>query len=219
MSRHVTTIVLLVLGFTITAALGVAVGGGTVYLLLRDRGRVPLIARSLKSRLPDFRTGPRAMPSGTVSNQEGALVVFVEDGSPAAAGDLSTGDVLTAVDGQVVASASDLVDAIGAHRPGDEVVLSVTPAGGTASKEIRVTLGAKADDDTAAYLGVRVSDAFSLSICDPSGECHSVAPNLPRMPMNPQDGSGFQFHIRPPQQGDAPQNVPQPSAPNLDDTL
>ncbi len=219
MSRRVTTIVLLVLGFMVTAALGVAVGGGTVYLLLRDRGQVPFITRDLRSRLPELRTNPRSMPSGTVSEQEGALVVDIEDGGPAAASDLSTGDVITAVDGQAVASASDLVDAISAHQPGDEVVLSVTPAGDTGSKEIRVTLGAKAGDDTAAYLGVRVSDAFSMSICDPSGQCRSVAPNLPGMPMDPQDGSGFQFHIRPFQQDDGTPQAQPPASPNLDDTL
>ncbi|RME51751.1 MAG: PDZ domain-containing protein [Caldilineae bacterium] len=85
---------------------------------------------------------------------EGAVIVDVlEEGAAATAG-LQPGDVVTAVDDQPIASGQDLVDAIAAHQPGDEVALTVERNGETQS--ITVTLGAHPDDETKAFLGVQV---------------------------------------------------------------
>ena len=68
----------------------------------------------------------------------GALVSQVVPGSPAAAA-LRVGDVITAVDGQSIAVAPDLVGALGTSVDGDDVVLTVERGG--VSQEVPVTLG------------------------------------------------------------------------------
>jgi serine protease Do len=91
-------------------------------------------------------------------NTTGALVVEVQTGSPAEqaglqAGNNSTqiqgqtitlgGDVITAVDGQSVTSVQGLRVALGQHKPGDSVTLSVIRGGDTA--EVSVTLGTRSN--------------------------------------------------------------------------
>ena len=83
----------------------------------------------------------------------GAAVTSVGDGTPAASAGLqaasassdggvgSLGDVVTAVDGQAIASADDLTAAISAHAPGDKVTLKVWRDGST--RDVQVTLGTR----------------------------------------------------------------------------
>ena len=51
------------------------------------------------------------------------------------------GDVITAIDGQSVSSAAELQSLIDAHRPGDQVRLTVTRNG--SSRTVTVTLGTR----------------------------------------------------------------------------
>ena len=60
----------------------------------------------------------------------GALISFVQDGSPAA-GRLKVGQVITAVDGKPTTSSEDAVSVIRSHRPGDTVTVQVDPADGS----------------------------------------------------------------------------------------
>ncbi|MEV0776181.1 trypsin-like peptidase domain-containing protein [Streptomyces sp. NPDC050428] len=53
----------------------------------------------------------------------------VEDGGPAAKAGIRTGDIITEVDGQRVHSGEELIVKIRAHRPGDELELTVTRGG------------------------------------------------------------------------------------------
>ena len=69
----------------------------------------------------------------------GAGVVAVTAGSPAATAGLQSGDVVTAIDGTAVAGSSALRTAIQAHKPGDRVTLTVDRNG--AQQSIAVTLG------------------------------------------------------------------------------
>jgi S1-C subfamily serine protease len=55
-----------------------------------------------------------------------AAIVAVTPKSPASAAGLERGDVITAVDDAPVRSADDLLQAISAHRPGDEVAITVS---------------------------------------------------------------------------------------------
>jgi putative serine protease PepD len=70
-----------------------------------------------------------------------AEVQAVKPNSPAAAAGLKAGDVVTAIDGDTVASADDLTAKIGAHQPGEKVTLSVTRGGST--QKLDVTLGTR----------------------------------------------------------------------------
>ncbi len=69
----------------------------------------------------------------------GATVAGVVSGSPAAKSGLTAGDVITAVDGDAVSSASGLSDLIAAHHPGDSVTITWTDSSGS-QKSASVTL-------------------------------------------------------------------------------
>ena len=70
-------------------------------------------------------------------NGEGAKVADVTAGGPAADAGMKKGDVITSVDGVAIADANELVVAIRANAPGDEIVLGVKGQGDTT-----LTLGA-----------------------------------------------------------------------------
>ncbi len=72
---------------------------------------------------------------------DGARIAEVRPGTPAARGGLETGDVVTAIDGDEVASADDLRTRIDAQKPGDEVELTVRRDGDT--ETLTVTLGTR----------------------------------------------------------------------------
>jgi hypothetical protein len=55
--------------------------------------------------------------------RQGAVIVVVRPGSPADTAGLPIGGVVVSIDGQLVATADDLVEAINAARPGQEVEL------------------------------------------------------------------------------------------------
>jgi putative serine protease PepD len=71
----------------------------------------------------------------------GVQVVEVVTGAPAAAAGLVPGDVIVTVDGQQVASSQALTTAIGAHKPGDAVTLTLQRGARTAT--VKVTLGTR----------------------------------------------------------------------------
>ncbi len=67
-------------------------------------------------------------PQGT--GAAGAQVAGVVPGSPAEGAGIRAGDVVTTVDGDAVASATALHDAMSAHQPGDRVLVAWTDATG-----------------------------------------------------------------------------------------
>jgi S1-C subfamily serine protease len=79
-------------------------------------------------------SGSQPVPAGS-----GAAVAGVLTGSPAAQAGLKAGDVITAVDGDAVTSASDLSSLIAAHHPGDKVTVTWTDSSG-AQRSASVTL-------------------------------------------------------------------------------
>ncbi len=78
----------------------------------------------------------RSVTDGT---RDGALVVNVEPGSPAAEAGIAEQDVIIAVDGAPVGSSEELVVAVDRRSPGDTVTVEVVRDGGT-SFEVRATL-------------------------------------------------------------------------------
>jgi S1-C subfamily serine protease len=73
-----------------------------------------------------------------LSVTEGAVVVDVVGGSPAAKAGIQSGDVITALDGTRVGSVEDFVGALRTHRPGDVVTVKVVRGGSTT--DVKVTL-------------------------------------------------------------------------------
>lgn len=108
-----------------------------------------------------------ALPQGV---SQGVFVISVADGSPAASAGLKAGDVITQIDGQAVGSPSALSDAIAAHKPGDKVTLKVYRSADQQTTDIQVTLGARPDDASKAYLGVTTKGFFRGSSRGRGGE-------------------------------------------------
>lgn len=77
---------------------------------------------------------------------EGAYVVSIMDGSPAADAGIEEGDIVTAVDGESISSADALIIAAREHEIGDTVTLTVIRDG--ESLDIDVTLASDADVQT-----------------------------------------------------------------------
>jgi PDZ domain-containing secreted protein len=88
---------------------------------------------------------------------EGALIVHVEEGSPAEEAGLRAGDVVVAVDGEEVDGFEDLAGAIADREPGDEVTLAIWLADGD-EREVEVTLEENPEEEGRAYLGVLIGD-------------------------------------------------------------
>lgn len=78
---------------------------------------------------------------GNASGGGGAQVGQVQPGTPAAQAGLQAGDVITAVDGKSIGTATELESAIDAKKPGDKVTLTLKRNGST--KTVTVTLGTR----------------------------------------------------------------------------
>jgi S1-C subfamily serine protease len=87
----------------------------------------------------------------------GARVAGVTPAGPAAQAGLAKDDVILSVDGKRVRGGDSLAELIAEHKPGDTVTLSVQSPGGEA-RDVKVTLGRKADTD-GAFLGVEYTAA------------------------------------------------------------
>jgi len=83
----------------------------------------------------------------------GAMVSYVEPGSPADEAGLAEGDVITAVDGREVDQDHPLDELIQRYKPGDSV--EITCWRGDQEHEVRVRLGEHPDEKGRAYLGIR----------------------------------------------------------------
>lgn len=70
---------------------------------------------------------------------EGVVITEVADGSPAASAGLQEGDVITAIDGDEVASAMALRSAILAKESGDEITVAYTRDGASSSAKATLT--------------------------------------------------------------------------------
>jgi S1-C subfamily serine protease len=110
----------------------------------------PMREDDLPMRVPQF------VPVG------GAVIVDVVDDSPADEADLEEGAVVLAVDGEELGDELTLADAIGAHKPGDRVVLTVQSPAGEEEQELTIELGEHPDREGVAYLGVTYAPAPAM---------------------------------------------------------
>ena len=90
----------------------------------------------------------QAAASYGLAAESGAYVAAVSQGSGAEAAGLQEGDIITALDGESVEGASDLMLAVRGKNPGDTVKLTVNRNG--QEQEISVTLGDDAASQKAA---------------------------------------------------------------------
>lgn len=118
-----------------------------------------------QGQMPGMPFGRGQMPGMPFGHSEGmawmaadgALVVEVMDESAAATAGIEAGDVITGLNDATVAGSDELIGLLGDHKPGDEVTITYTRDGEAVTAA--VTLGAHPDDETKAYLGVRLAPA------------------------------------------------------------
>lgn len=83
----------------------------------------------------------------------GAIILATVEDSPAV-GVIEVGDTIVSVDGQPVALADDLIETISGRPPGTEVTVGVAPLGSAEVEERVITLTAREEDPSQAFLGV-----------------------------------------------------------------
>jgi putative serine protease PepD len=76
---------------------------------------------------------------GDSTTATGAQVTSVVSGSPADKGGLKAGDVVTAIDGKAISNSDDLTAAVSAHKPSEQITVTVNRNGST--KTLKITLG------------------------------------------------------------------------------
>ncbi|MFB0536494.1 MAG: PDZ domain-containing protein [Anaerolineae bacterium] len=106
----------------------------------------------------EFDVSPFVLPHGEI--EQGLIIWRVSEDSPASAAGLKGGDVITAIDGEPVASPQALTDAVAEREPGDEITLTVFR--GKEESEMEITLGEHPDEEGKAYLGVWVGSLFHM---------------------------------------------------------
>ncbi len=108
----------------------------------------------------EFDVSPLVLPHGEIG--QGLIIWRVAEDSPASAAGLKSGDAITAIDGESVASPQALTEAIAEREPGDKITLTVVRFDGEGEREIGVTLGEHPDKEEKAYLGVWVGSPFHM---------------------------------------------------------
>lgn len=115
-----------------------------------------------EGRIPPFQRGPfpahpfRGGRSFTLPNgvEQGAVVQRVVENSPAQTAGLQPGDVITAVNDAPIDGPDALSAAVGQHKVGDTLSLTVARAGSQEPLKIDVTLAENPNAAGQAYLGV-----------------------------------------------------------------
>lgn len=82
--------------------------------------------------------GKTAFIGVSVSDGQGARIRDVVARGPAQQAGLAAGDVITAIDGKAIDSATALTNVMDTHHPGDKLTLTVTSAGG-GQQQVQVT--------------------------------------------------------------------------------
>ncbi len=157
----ITGVVTLLLGL----CLGATAGGLIGYVAGREAGRQAspsvVAPRSDRNNVTPIAPRRTATPRSGATPRAGApdngtRVESIVPGSPAGVAGLRIGDFITAIDNMPVDQNHPLADALLQYKPGDEVTIGYTRLG--QSQTTKVRLGARTDDASKPYLGVRFAD-------------------------------------------------------------
>jgi hypothetical protein len=166
--KRIYTIVAVVaaVGLVLSCVAGALAGGLTGFLIGQRQARV-VAERTLGGALEELRQFAMPMPmpepdqggvipmppfEGFPSGVQGAMVLDVVSGTPAAEAGLAEGDLIAGVDNVPVDQNHQLAEVIGQYQPGDRVTLHFWRAG--QEQSVQVTLTANPDGSGRAYLGV-----------------------------------------------------------------
>jgi S1-C subfamily serine protease len=121
---------------------------------------------------------------GLDARNQGALVIVVQEGSPAEEAGLQEGDIILAVDDEEVSPQDTLRELIRAHDVGDTVELQIEREGEETT--LTAILGEDPDEEGAVYLGVRVAPfPRGIGILRKGEEMMPLLPHLEGFPPVP----------------------------------
>jgi S1-C subfamily serine protease len=95
--------------------------------------------------------------------EQAIIIGEVLPDTPAELAGLKIGDIISALDGEVVEGPDAFAEAIRSYQPGDQVTLTVYPKGADQPEEIQVTLGENPDEAGKGYLGVRITGFIKIT--------------------------------------------------------
>jgi S1-C subfamily serine protease len=122
---------------------------------------VPYLGVQYLAAPPRFGGGPdRDRPNGGPGMMAGAFVVDVAADGPAAKAGVQARDVVVKVDDVQVTSPQQVLDAVGKHKPGDTLALTVLRKADRKQIDITVTLGQNPKDAARAWLGLSMGGGF-----------------------------------------------------------
>ncbi len=140
-------ILLAVVGLLLSCALGAIAGGVSGYVVAKRVAQQRIVVPTAPSRLM-----PVPVPTPRLAARRAALVVRIVPDSPAEDAGLRLGDMIYAVNDEVLTDERDLAALISQYAPGDEVTLRVVRNGRRI--EVPVTLGKNPDKPSAPWLGI-----------------------------------------------------------------
>ena len=105
---------------------------------------------------------PEMAESMGMKTDKGAIVAEAMPGTPAAEAGIKAGDVITKLNGQVVADASDLTRRVGSFKPNDKVELTYLRNGD--EKTAQITLADQKNETLAKADGTQVKEPGALGI-------------------------------------------------------
>ena len=155
---------------------GAGIGNARARLAIEDRvQRAPEVGPMEAPDLPLMPFG-QVMPNipgmpdmdQLMTMMHGAMVSEVVPGGPAEQAGIQPGDLIVAVDGDVITPDITLQHLVGAHAPGDEVTVTVIRMnqGDMRQQEVAVVLAANPDNDSIGFLGVLVAPFFPAEAPD-----------------------------------------------------
>jgi len=151
------TILIVLAGVLVSLIVSCFAGGIAGYWMGNRQGREAaeeLLQEQEVIRRPELIVTPEPFRRGL----SGAVVQYVEPGSPADEAGLKEGDVITALDGQEIDRDHPLDQLIQRYKPGDSV--EITYWRGNQEREVRVRLGEHPENKNRAYLGIRFTPLF-----------------------------------------------------------
>ncbi|MCC8136621.1 MAG: S1C family serine protease [Clostridiales bacterium] len=117
-----------------------------------------LISKETRDKLSDSQRGyigatvltVSEEATGTYNMPAGAFVYEVSEGSAAEEAGIQNGDIITAIEGETVTNADDLIEKMSYYAPGETITLEVQTAnyGTYEAREVEVTLQESSSSDT-----------------------------------------------------------------------
>ncbi len=117
--------------------------------------------------MPGMPAMPPVPPVGHQGEEVSFQVTEILPDSPAAVAGLQVGQQIVGVNGQAFGMNQGLVEVVRSHEPGDVLTLTVAAAltdtqAVTATQVVTVALAAAPDDESAAYLGIRMAPMVTI---------------------------------------------------------